>query len=364
MLNTPHFVDLLEQQGYSHFCTVPCSFAKNLINEILNRQTQQGQIEYMPCASEAVACSVAAGLLLAGKKPLLLVQSSGLTNMGSCITSLLKPYQINLPMLVSWRTYQSGDSEIQHQHLAKALPQLIEAYGYQWQILDNASESHAIKQLQQAQNQQQILLLQAGTFSPVSLKVELQLDLSAFPKRSAYLTALKQNTFFQDWVFIGTTGNTAREMANIMPADKSFLQVGNMGGALSLALGAAKAGKKVVVCGGDAEMVMHLGGMTTAGRKQGFDGRLLYLLFDNFSNKSTGGQQTFQQHLDYQGLALASGFEVFTQTVDCLPLFQHALQWAKNKPKSFVHIVCAYDELMPRPTAQTIINSKKVLAGE
>ena len=41
---------------------------------------------------------------------------------------------------------------------------------------------------------------------------------------------------------------------------------GNMGGALSVGLGAALGGKKVIICGGDAEFVMHLGGMTTAGR--------------------------------------------------------------------------------------------------
>ena len=36
---------------------------------------------------------------------------------------------------------------------------------------------------------------------------------------------------------------------------------GNMGGALSLGLGTAMAGKKVIVCGGDAEFVMHMGGL-------------------------------------------------------------------------------------------------------
>ena len=36
---------------------------------------------------------------------------------------------------------------------------------------------------------------------------------------------------------------------------------GNMGGALSLGFGAAMAGKKVIVCGGDAEFVMHMGGL-------------------------------------------------------------------------------------------------------
>ena len=59
--------------------------------------------------------------------------------MGSCITSLLNPYGIFFPIIVSWRTYKDGDSEVQHKHLAKALPELVNAYGYDFDILSNAS---------------------------------------------------------------------------------------------------------------------------------------------------------------------------------------------------------------------------------
>jgi len=112
VLNTSDFVNKLIQNSYTHLCVVPCSFAKSVINEGINNVN----IEYLPCASEAVACSIAAGLKMAGKKPLVIIQSSGLTNMGSCITSLLKPYGIRFPILVSWREYNEGDSEIQHKH--------------------------------------------------------------------------------------------------------------------------------------------------------------------------------------------------------------------------------------------------------
>ncbi len=92
MLETNMFVEKLISTGYTHLCTVPCSFMKDLINCSINHSDK---FEYLPCASEAVACSVAAGLKLSGKKPIVAIQSSGLTNMGSCITSLLKPYKIN-----------------------------------------------------------------------------------------------------------------------------------------------------------------------------------------------------------------------------------------------------------------------------
>jgi len=130
-LDTSNFVNALIANGYTHLCVVPCSFAKNLINEVINNS----KIEYIASASEAVAVSIAAGLKMSGKKPIVVVQSSGLTNMGSNITSLLKPYGVTFPILTSWRTYKDGDSEIQHQHLATKLPHLIEAYGYEHKII-------------------------------------------------------------------------------------------------------------------------------------------------------------------------------------------------------------------------------------
>ena len=41
-------------------------------------------------------------------------------------------------------------------------------------------------------------------------------------------------------------------MYAFMKNTNNFYMVGNMGGALSIGLGAAKAGKNVIVCGGDA----------------------------------------------------------------------------------------------------------------
>ena len=156
MLDTNKFVKELENSGYTHLCVVPCSFAKNLINSCINNPN----IEYIASASEAVAISTAAGLKLSGAKPIVIVQSSGLTNMGSAITSMLKPYNITLPIITSWRTYKEGDSEVQHKHLATKLPNLIEAYGYNHDILDQDSISKAISQIENANETQTIIVLQ------------------------------------------------------------------------------------------------------------------------------------------------------------------------------------------------------------
>lgn len=346
-LNTVSFVDNLIKNNYTHLCAVPCSFAKNVINEAINNDS----IEYLPAASEAVACSIAAGLKMAGKNPIVIVQSSGLTNMASCITSLLKPYGVTFPILTSWRTYKEGDSEIQHQHLATELPQLINAYGYKYHIFDNQNLDNAIVQINDCDKTHTICIIKKDSFDKVALKKEHQLDLSNYMPRSEFLIALNNEFKDQDALFIGTTGNTAREMYSFMPDTNNFYMAGNMGGALSVGFGAAKAGKKVIVCGGDAEFVMHMGGLTTAGRDAD-EVNLTYIIFDNEQNKSTGGQNTYQKHLDYISIANSSGFNVVDNIITTVNDFESIVKDINGL--KFMCIKCNTDEVTPRPPLDVV----------
>jgi len=346
-LDTVEFVERLIKEGYTHLCVVPCSFAKNVINEVINND----KIEYIPSASEAVAVSIAAGLKMSAKKPIVIVQSSGLTNMGSNITSLLKPYGITFPILTSWRTYKDGDSEIQHQHLATELPKLIEAYGYEHTIINQNNLEIAIEQINKCDNTFTIGVIKKDTFTKVALDDRHQLDLSAYIPRSKFLISLNKNFKDSDTLFIGTTGNTAREMYSFMPDTNNFYMAGNMGGALSLGVGAALAGKKVFVCGGDAEFVMHMGGLTTAGRYKDID--LTYILFDNEQNKSTGGQNTYQNHVDYIGIAKSSNLDVYENIVADMNNFSNIIKKNKKGLK-FICVKCGTDDETPRPPLEVV----------
>ncbi len=349
MLDTKEFVKRLIDKGYTHLCVVPCSFAKNIINEAINNKN----IEYLPCASEAVAASVATGLKMSGKKPIVIVQSSGITNMGSNITSLLKPYGVTFPIITSWRTYKEGDSEIQHKHLATKLPDLIQAYGYEYTIIDQDNIDEALKQIDTCNTTHTIGVLKKDTFSKVELNDEHKLNLDKYTPRSEFLTLLNSMFKDTDTLFIGTTGNTAREMYSFMKRTNNFYMVGNMGGALSLGLGAALAGKKVFVLGGDAEFVMHMGGLTTVGRYQDID--LTYILFDNEQNKSTGGQNSYQSHVDYIGIARSSGLITVDHVVTTLSKFKSIINQQKDISKAyFIHVKCNIDNEVPRPPVETV----------
>ena len=349
-LDTNKFVDGLIDNGYSHLCVVPCSFAKNVINSAINNDN----IEYVPCASEAVACSVAAGLKMAGSKPIVIVQSSGVTNMGSCMTSLLNPYDVTFPIITSWRTYKEGNSEIQHKHLATELPALIASYGYEHTVVDQDDIAVAITQIDTCDTSKTVAVLKKDTFTKVELEDKHKLDLSEYTPRSEFLIKMNEMHKDTDTLFIGTTGNTAREMYSFMPDTDNFYMAGNMGGALSLGLGAAMAGKKVVVCGGDAEFVMHMGGLATTGRyKDTID--LTYLLFDNESNKSTGGQNTYQSHVDYMGIAKNSNLECVDKIITDLNEFSSTFgEMQKTVGLKFLCVKCGVDDETPRPPLEIV----------
>jgi len=351
MLDSKEFVKLLIRNNYDSVCAVPCSFLKGLINSVIN----SNNIEYIPAASEAIACSIASGLKISGRRPIVLSQSSGLTNMASCITSLVKPYDIKFPIITSWRSYNEGDSEIQHQHLSKRLLDLIDSYGYEYEILDSDNLDHAIKQLNNCNHIHSICVVKEGTFSPCLLEERHMLDLSNFPKRSEYLKILNQ-TFQNDanMHFIGTTGNTSREMYHFMDKTSNFYMAGNMGGALSLGLGMGMSNKNIIVCGGDAEFVMHLGGLSTSGRYINKT-NLKYIIFDNEQNKSTGGQNTYQNHIDYIGIAESCSFSPFNKTIVDVSEFAKVI---KSKKFNFYHVKCSEDKEEARPPLEKIRRNK------
>ncbi|MBN2406651.1 MAG: hypothetical protein JXJ19_03040 [Elusimicrobia bacterium] len=79
---------------YDLIAGVPCSKLKDFIADIK---------DYIPCTREDEAAALAAGAYLAGKEPLVFLQNSGLGNMVDIITSLYKPYGIEVDLLISVR---------------------------------------------------------------------------------------------------------------------------------------------------------------------------------------------------------------------------------------------------------------------
>ncbi len=100
------FCDALEKLGFDFFAGVPCSVFNPLYHAIENRPHWR----YIPAVREDSAVGIAVGAYLGGRKPVVIMQNSGLGYSLNAFTSLVLIYEIPLLVLSSWRGYQGKDA--------------------------------------------------------------------------------------------------------------------------------------------------------------------------------------------------------------------------------------------------------------
>lgn len=83
---------------------------------------------HVPATREAEAIGIAAGAYLAGKKPVVYMQNSGLLDSINEVTSLLLPYQIPVLFSVTWRGFP-GESAPQHFVNGRVTTKILDAIG-------------------------------------------------------------------------------------------------------------------------------------------------------------------------------------------------------------------------------------------
>jgi phosphonopyruvate decarboxylase len=94
-----------------------------------------------------------------------------------------------------------------------------------------------------------------------------------------------------------------------------------------------------------------MGGLTTAGRyADKVD--LTYILFDNEQNKSTGGQNTYQGHIDYIDLAKGSGFYSGGDMIKTIDDFESTVKDINGL--KFICVKCDIDDETPRPPIDVV----------
>lgn len=113
MLTSKDFLDELINHDINFFCGVPDSVIRKVIELI----PKQG-VSYINATCEDVAVGVCVGAYLAGKKPCLLMQNSGLGNASDAIITLNTLYKIPFLYVITWRGFD-GNDEVQHSDWGK-----------------------------------------------------------------------------------------------------------------------------------------------------------------------------------------------------------------------------------------------------
>ncbi|MEK7879529.1 MAG: thiamine pyrophosphate-binding protein, partial [candidate division NC10 bacterium] len=118
------FVALLEDRGYDFFAGVPCS----LLEGILGSLEDHPRLPYLAAIREDAAVGTAAGAWLAGRRPAVLLQNSGLGTCLNALVSLSLMYKLPCLLLVSWRGYGGKDAP-EHLLMGEISPALLDLVG-------------------------------------------------------------------------------------------------------------------------------------------------------------------------------------------------------------------------------------------
>lgn len=349
MINTQVFGDELKGLGFNFYSGVPCSFLKHLINYAIN------ECDYTMAANEGDAIAIASGAYLGGKKSVVLMQNSGLTNATSPLTSL--NYSFKLPVLgfVSLRGETGLNDEPQHELMGQITTDMLTLMQVKWEYLsDNITEASA--QLNRANeaienNETFFFVVKKGTFESVTLKEQNltsternsltpKSNSDSFPTRTDALRAV--NALKDDnTIFLATTGKTGRELFEVEDSPNNLYMVGSMGCISSLGLGLALArpDKKVVVIDGDGSLLMRMGNMPTIAYYQ--PNNLIHIVLDNNTHDSTGGQATISHNIDFTAMANASGYANSVYTHSIGEVEQQLASWKAEPKMTFLYLKTA-----------------------
>ncbi|GAB4335116.1 MAG: phosphonopyruvate decarboxylase [Flammeovirgaceae bacterium] len=340
MLQTKEFGDKLKELGFDFYSGVPCSFLKYLINYAIN------ECDYTMAANEGDAVAIAAGAYLGGRKSVVLMQNSGLTNATSPLISL--NYTFKLPVLgfVSLRGETGVPDEPQHELMGQITTQMLSLMQIEWEFLSDDIET-AKRQLERANkfiesNETFFFVVKKDTFAEEKLKEQklertqnevkgIKRSPEEMPKRSIVLEKL-MTLKDENTVFLATTGKTGRELYEVEDAVNNLYMVGSMGCVSSLGLGLAKArpDKKVVVIDGDGALLMRMGALPTNAYYH--PSNLFHILLDNNTHDSTGGQATVSHNVDFVEIASSSGYPsaIYLHSVEEL---EKAIETWRKEPK-------------------------------
>jgi phosphonopyruvate decarboxylase len=102
--HAPAFIEALKKHGFDFFCGVPCSLLKGLVAELEKDRA------YVSATREDSALGIAGGAFLGGKRPLVLMQNSGLGVSVNAIASLHWLYELPVLLVISWRGEDRSDA--------------------------------------------------------------------------------------------------------------------------------------------------------------------------------------------------------------------------------------------------------------
>lgn len=345
MIHPEKFIKILKLNKINFVTGVPDSMFQSLC---FSFEKNYQPTEHVTAANEGSAIGLAIGSYLSKRKiPLVYMQNSGIGNALNPIVSLAgkKIYKIPMILLIGWRGEFINKTQIndepQHMHQGLITRELLKLLQISYTIIDDKSNVGKVfkkmKKIAEKTSAPVAILVRKNTFQKIKIKISSKKK----PTREQVLKVLIKY-IPSKMPKITTTGMLSREIYEINKKNKNlqntFMCVGGMGHAISIATGIAKtrSKKKIFCLDGDGASLMHMGSMASSVKCK----NLVHILFNNNSHDSVGGQNTAGHNLNFKNIAKSIGYSN-TYKISKPKNIQKIIKLClKNKNSSFVEINC------------------------
>lgn len=342
-MNEECVIQILIEEGLDIAASLPCDKNKRLTSLL------HESFKTVDLTREEDGVGICAGAYLAGKKPVLSIQSSGLGNMLNALMSLTCVYKMPLPILASWRGGPDESIEAQVPFNRK-LPQLLDVYGIPYRIFTEGSDLENLREIIQTaydKNTPAVALILPSCWEPqISPSTDFPPRHSpsktfrskGFEKpsllRNEAISAIAEN-IPDDAVLISNIGIPSKELYAVRDRCLNFYMLGSYTQASAIGLGCALGTQReVYVIDGDGSL---LGSAVLPVAAAQNPSNLTVFALDNGTFGSTGNQITpAYSTADLAAMAAGSGIQnvsVISERAVIKDIFTR-----KKKGVSFVHV--------------------------
>ncbi|WP_415320997.1 phosphonopyruvate decarboxylase [Candidatus Pelagibacter sp. Uisw_092] len=363
MIKVRSLINLLTKNNSNFFTGVPDSVLKELSHSLQKKSKK----DHIIATNEGSAVSLGIGHYLSTKKvPCIYMQNSGLSNALNPLISIAhkKVYSIPLILIIGWRGSPRIKDEPQHNVKGKITENILKLLNIKYTIIRSNDDLKKFdKQIKIAKKNSAIVacLIEQGTLEK-NKKINKKKDFYKLDKEIFLKTLLE--TLEKNTKIISSTGYNSRELMYLrnkyqIKKGSDFYMVGGMGHAASVALGYSISSKKKIICiDGDGSFLMHLGSIKTAGSFA--DNNFKYILLNNNSHDSVGGQNTYANDINFKKLSKGLGFKKFYSIKNDRNLKKNIQKFLKGDALNFLEVKVSNSKIknLPRPT--NLVKIKKV----
>jgi sulfopyruvate decarboxylase len=346
-------VAIMKKAGIDLAATLPCDRIKNLLPLVSENFPE------IKLTREENGVGICAGFYLAGGKPMMLIQSTGLGNMINALESLNVICRIPLPVLTSWRGVYSEGIEAQVP-LGTHLPAILEGAGLAYTIIDEAEKLPLLENV--IRDAFDNLRPHIALISP---KVWESSDCCAWetaglPEKPELMERTCSFNFTQEnlkpvmlrndaicaiasqldgEITVTNLGVPCKELYACRDRELNFYMFGSMGLVSSIGLGLAlRTEKTVVTFDGDGSLLMNPNALLEIAREASKN--LIIICLDNGAYGSTGSQETCAlRYIDMEIFATACGIKNTAKVNSPEGLIEAFRKFRAMQELSFIHVI-------------------------